>query len=357
MLENLTIKHFRGISSLSLPNLGRVNILIGKNGAGKTTALEALSVVSALHPTQFIRLAQWRDFDVSTNTSTVEILRSNLYQLDTSFSPQFTFCLAGYEHRLTVNPLTALDIDRITGTLHTLENDHDNFVDYDDGFIGLQNIYTPPNGSSVEIALWASGQTSHQYAPRLVLPRIGCFFIHGRRATSTRETAEAVTRIAESTQDEELLREALSKIEKRIKRVRVGVQGANQTVLIDIGLKRMLPINLLGDGFCRVALMLTGIMGSDSKLVVVDEIDSGLHYSAMGNFWRSSIPLINRFDTQLFCTTHSEEILETAIDAFQDNPEMLRIYRLEQRTEDETHVESFDYSMLRTAELAGFEIR
>ena len=46
-LPDLTIKGFRGIKDLSLPRLGRVTLLAGKNGVGKTTVLEAVSIFAS----------------------------------------------------------------------------------------------------------------------------------------------------------------------------------------------------------------------------------------------------------------------------------------------------------------------
>ena len=46
-LDSLSISGFRGISRLEIPRLGRVALLAGKNGVGKTTVLEALRVYAA----------------------------------------------------------------------------------------------------------------------------------------------------------------------------------------------------------------------------------------------------------------------------------------------------------------------
>ena len=46
-LPDLTIKSFRGIDELSIPRLGRVTLLAGKNSVGKTTVLEAVQVYAA----------------------------------------------------------------------------------------------------------------------------------------------------------------------------------------------------------------------------------------------------------------------------------------------------------------------
>lgn len=47
MIDNITISNFKSILNLSL-ELGRVNVLIGENGCGKTNVLEALSFASVV---------------------------------------------------------------------------------------------------------------------------------------------------------------------------------------------------------------------------------------------------------------------------------------------------------------------
>ncbi|MFN4201280.1 MAG: AAA family ATPase [Fervidobacterium gondwanense] len=47
--EKLQIENFRCFSNLTVGNLGRVNLFVGKNGSGKTTLLEALFIHSGLY--------------------------------------------------------------------------------------------------------------------------------------------------------------------------------------------------------------------------------------------------------------------------------------------------------------------
>lgn len=47
LLPDLLIQGFRGIEELAIPRLGRVTLLAGRNGAGKTTVLEAVRVYAA----------------------------------------------------------------------------------------------------------------------------------------------------------------------------------------------------------------------------------------------------------------------------------------------------------------------
>ena len=46
-LPNLTIRRFRGIQDLSIERLGRVTLIAGKNGVGKTTLLDAVRVYAS----------------------------------------------------------------------------------------------------------------------------------------------------------------------------------------------------------------------------------------------------------------------------------------------------------------------
>ncbi len=48
MLTNLHIRHFRGIRQLDITDLGRVNLILGTNEAGKTSVMAAAALVHDL---------------------------------------------------------------------------------------------------------------------------------------------------------------------------------------------------------------------------------------------------------------------------------------------------------------------
>jgi predicted ATPase len=185
----------------------------------------------------------------------------------------------------------------------------------------------------------------------------GSFFIHSRRATSLGETASALTTLY-SNKCEERFIDAIKKVDPRVQRLVPGTQGGQPTVLADLGGPTLVPISVLGDGFCRVALMVTGMVLSDAaKLLIVDEIDSGLHRSVMQGLWESVLELSHHYDFQVFCSTHNEEMLRQTLPAFSDEPDALRVYRIERSADGKVSQQPYDYAMLHDAEAAGMDIR
>jgi recombinational DNA repair ATPase RecF len=47
MLETLSIKNFRNFRSLQIESLARVNLIVGRNNAGTTNLLDAISIYAA----------------------------------------------------------------------------------------------------------------------------------------------------------------------------------------------------------------------------------------------------------------------------------------------------------------------
>ena len=181
--------------------------------------------------------------------------------------------------------------------------------------------------------------------------------MHSRRTTSIKESAEMLTQIA-NTETEKKLWTILQTIKPDLLRLRVGYENNQVDVLADLVGGETLPMTVLGDGFCRVVLMFTPILNSriKNKLILIDEIDSGLHYSIMETVWRGMLELAQQTDKQIFCTTHSDEMLEATLNAFADHQEMLTIYRIDKEQGNNT-AQLFDYELYSYAEAGGMIIR
>ena len=252
----------------------------------------------------------------------------------------------------------SIEVDAVFGASGTDQLESGAGAGYEEALRGLRMRYRPDKGEPIESVLDLV-EVGFQQTVKGKPPRrfAGSFFIHARRATSLGETASALTTLY-SNKCEGRFIDAINKVDARVQRLIPGTQGKQPTVLADLGGATLVPISALGDGFCRVALMITGMVSSDAgKLLIVDEIDSGLHRSVMRGLWTSILELSRQYDFQVFCSTHNEEMLRQTLPAFADDPEALQVYRIDRSADGKVSQQPYDYAMLHDAEAAGMDIR
>ncbi len=79
------------------------------------------------------------------------------------------------------------------------------------------------------------------------------------------------------------------------------------------------PIQLFGDAISKVASYVTAIVRNQNKVILIDEIENGIHHTAQQDIWRMLYQLAVEFGVQVFATTHSKEMIESFITAAQRN--------------------------------------
>jgi predicted ATP-dependent endonuclease of OLD family len=65
------------------------------------------------------------------------------------------------------------------------------------------------------------------------------------------------------------------------------------------------PIGSLGDGIWRMLALAIAITQCKGGLLLVDEIDTGLHHKVMSDMWRFLRTAANDLEVQVFATSHS----------------------------------------------------
>ena len=63
-------------------------------------------------------------------------------------------------------------------------------------------------------------------------------------------------------------------------------------------------------------------MGARSGYLLIDEIDTGLHYSVLEDLWRLVIKTAVRLDAQVFATTHSRDCLHALANLLRAEPDL-----------------------------------
>ena len=142
------------------------------------------------------------------------------------------------------------------------------------------------------------------------------------------------------TSAEELVLRALKFIDPEIDRIAVQVATGNSYyrngsrggfIVKRRGTERPVPIGSLGDGMWRMLVMAIAITQCRGGVLLIDEIDTGLHYSVMSDMWRLIFNAAKELDVQVFATTHSYDcvysLAHICADADEQNP--ITVQRIE----------------------------
>jgi hypothetical protein len=142
-----------------------------------------------------------------------------------------------------------------------------------------------------------------------------------RFITSSSLSPESVIDLFESvvlTKDEDLVIEALNIIEPSIERIatsgseRLRTDTTRGGVLVRCrGIDHRIPIGSMGDGIWRMLGIALALVRSGDGILLIDEIDTGLHFTVMADMWRLIYKTAMRLNVQVFATTHSRDCYES----------------------------------------------
>ena len=121
--------------------------------------------------------------------------------------------------------------------------------------------------------------------------------------------------------------EALRIVEPGLRSVEDNSASGVPMIWGDIGLPELVPLQVMGEGMTRIARAILAISVAPKGIVLIDEIENGLHHSILPKVWEAIEKAARQFDTQIFATTHSFECMEAAHHAL--DAASLLVHRLE----------------------------
>jgi len=306
MLKEIEIQNFRCFEQIKISGFERVNLIGGKNNAGKTALLEALLLTVAPQTRTLTMLRDFRNesskslpampnrgwntlFRVPQQNKFIVIFRkedNNPYQLEISLNS-------------SVNLNQVLTGEGAEKIIDYLSRD-------DSRFSGL-TIKLTRNEQQLPTSSLIAGSPgpiiTNSISTTDGLPIIPSFL-----RISGKELTEAYDRARLDDKDSEVLK-AFQVLDSSIESVESFSIGEPTLYLRRKGEKR-LPLSLFGDAINRVAEIILKLVNSEYKILLVDEIENGIHYTSQREFWRVLFRLAVEQDTQIFATTHSLEMLQ-----------------------------------------------
>ena len=117
------------------------------------------------------------------------------------------------------------------------------------------------------------------------------------------------------------------------------------------------PLASMGDGIRRLLALSLSAIASGGGYLLVDEVDTGLHYSIMSRMWEILIETAVRLGTQVFATTHSQDCINSLAWLYEEKPELCQGVRLHRIEKDQSATVVYSPAELPVIERDHIEVR
>jgi AAA15 family ATPase/GTPase len=330
MLESLKIEGFRGFQSFEMANLGRINLLVGKNNSGKTSILEAIQFLYVQNNLDiFLETISYRgEFSWSESNRTKVFEICHLFP-GHEIIPSKEIIIIGSRESHQESVTISVKSIPIQLSLFSDKNDdlnNDNIFDDEEWNKLLLSIRWSQSQKPIELELLANGTLARDSIRRMAsLSRISHKIgidnkIELRFLTPFSLTSSDMAALFDNivlSPLEDLIIESLKIIEPKIERIASVVSGKYLTsnnlgvrggFLIKIkNHDQPIPIGSLGDGIWRMLGLVLAMVNLENGILLVDEIDSGLHFTVMTDMWKVVWETAKKLNIQVFATTHSRD--------------------------------------------------
>jgi len=369
MFSKLRVQGLRGIPKLEINGLKRINLFVGKNNSGKTTILESIFLlIGATNPQLPLRINLFRGgFNVSDDNSLRVLFNKLIVNTDILLSGELK---NPSERRiLKIKP-------HLQSTLSTnsTKSKMDQFFDLEDSYAGTTSVI---DGLVMEFSLLrGKAQKAEEFVSKIIVKEINTekgaervldshppqkykeqlkgVFLNSRTIFYGGDLATRFNTIQIKKQTSAIVN-VLKDIEPSLVSLTLGKDGV---VYCDIGLDKLVPINVMGDGMFRLLFIIVSIFDSQNGVVLIDEIENGFHYLSQENLWNSILRASEEFNVQVFATTHSMECVKafSSVSSRNSKHDTVRLFRLEKKAEN-IRLVSYDNKTLSSSIESDWEVR
>ena len=313
--QYIKIQNFRCFKDIEVNGFKRVNLIGGKNNTGKTSLLEALLLYFYPLPRAAISLKQNRkESHRITSKSSINEWNSLFYNQNIENNILIRGC---FEY-----------LDEQTITISVTQSVQLQLFEEEEEF--GNNIRSPIPIVELKIAKKIKEEESIKYSSNYSdnyssIPFIPSSFISGSNYST--KLAKQYDKIDYEGKSEEVLK-ILKTIDPSIEGLRT-YSFAEPTLYIQTKMQpKGLPISLFGDAVYRVTAIILEILDKKHKVLFIDEIENGIHYTSQKSFWEGLFRLAEELDTLIFATTHSLEMIKAFAEAGKDFPDQGAYFEL-----------------------------
>ena len=365
-LPSLSIKHFRGIPELSIPKLGQVTLIAGRNGAGKTTILEAIKVYASRGKYSVLSniLESREEFtefiDETGEMMSVPDIRALAYGRCPTKETCVSIGMASGEKRLDLRfgPGSWGQMDPLTDEF--LDPDEPVLtVEFDEVLESIFAFHLARPSLSGRVIKRSKGENLEAK----ILDPIRCISA-GPGLMDNKSMAQIWDRIALTGYESRAIRALQLIYGDDVERIAmVGEEGRrirkyDRRALVKMkGREQPVPLKSLGDGALRLFGIALSLANSKGGFFVIDEAENGIHHQVQAVFWKMVMQAAHENKVQVLATTHSWDCVvgfsQAAAELDNLDGLLLRIERLG----DGARVVEYTQEDLQIAAHQGIEVR
>ena len=364
MLRTLELEGYRGFDKYKLTDLTRVNLLVGKNDCGKTSILEAVHfLVSGGDPFVLVRSANRRGEVNDAGAEPRPGVRPNVSHVffGRRFDVGADFRLSADGGRREVSVAVRSPAPDDEPSL--FENAADDFhvlVLEIEGTSLRRPTVLPVAGNGVlpdsrHLRLRARGSEGAPAPPPIQFVTPDSLDLDPMRAMWDRVLMEG--RESDVIRAMKLLEPELDSIQfltSDALRMRSGRAG----VLLGFrGAGRRAPMGSYGDGMRRLLALSLSLMRTADGFLLVDEIDTGLHWTVMEETWRLVVETARRSSIQVFATTHSYDCIRGLASLVESRPDLAGDVSIQKIERSLKKAVGFDAADVRAVVEQNIEVR
>ena len=124
-----------------------------------------------------------------------------------------------------------------------------------------------------------------------------------------------------------------------------------------VGGGRRLPLGSLGDGMRRLLALSLSLVRTVDGVLLIDEIDTGLHFSVMEEMWKLVVSTAEQSNVQVFATTHSYDCIQGLAALVESNPGLASEVSVQKIEPSLAEAVSLDAEQIRIAVRQDIEVR
>ena len=333
----INIHQFRGFHHFNFDNLGRVNLLVGMNNAGKTSVLEALSLYCrSFDSMEWIATASRRR---RQPLSLIESLKwffpQKSHQNDQSGEIQIE-AQGHFEVREIRATFEEFNENKHLMASSAIESELDFDQDNEELVQGaeikvLRQLLLSENSWHQEeekFELWENFENLNRTRKRTLphtLPVTTIMpYSHQEKRVQMRQMTHAKTKgFAEQVLN------LIQQIDPGIENLEILSNDGKRFSLYfqhqKIGLA---PVNMFGEGVQRALALVLGLSGMQNGVLLIDELEAGLHSSVLQTVFSLLVKACRDYNVQLFATTHSLEALDAILANVPKDSDEIVVYHL-----------------------------